>query len=92
MNEVLNRPELALAAALLLTLVWVGLAFWLRLRPMGDDVGARLDALQPSYEMADLRPEARPAEKPRPTPAGMLPRVVMPNIFEQLCQELGVSP
>lgn len=91
MNAVLNRPELALAAALAIALAWMAFAFWLRVRAMGDDVGVRLDALQPSYDMADLRPEVQPAEKPRPAP-GMLPRVVMPNIFEQLCQELGVTP
>lgn len=46
MNELLARPELALAAVLLVGLLWLALAYWARLSAvLGDDVGARLDAL-----------------------------------------------
>lgn len=85
MTDVLDRPELALAALLVLALCWAGLAFWLRLRPVGDDVGERLDALQPTYEMAAL---AVPAEPPDPLPMP-LPRL---SIYAQLCATLGYDP
>jgi hypothetical protein len=48
MSALLDRPELALAAALVVALGWVTLAFWHRLGAMGDEVGARLDALAPA--------------------------------------------
>ena len=37
---------LAAPDALALTLAWLALGYWLILHPVGDDVGAQLDALQ----------------------------------------------
>lgn len=54
----LARPELAAAAALLVALCWVGLAYWLQWRSVGDEVGARLDALGSA-----LRPLGAPTDR-----------------------------
>lgn len=44
-RELLSKPELATATALVVALMWLALAFWLRLRPVGDDLAGRLDEL-----------------------------------------------
>lgn len=100
MSDLLDRPELALAAALVVTLAWLALFYWHRVRPVGDDVGARLDALQPTaltevartdryarFERRDYSGDrgAVPART-----VGPLPMPIMPNVFDTLCQELGL--
>lgn len=55
MSELLRRPELALAALLVVLLLWVALGYWITMRPVGDeDLGARLDALAPVVDFANL--------------------------------------
>lgn len=58
MTELLSRPELAVAAALLVALLWLALGYWLQFRVVGDDVGARLDALAVGHVT-----EAAPADR-----------------------------
>lgn len=95
MTDLLARPELALAAALAVALAWVVLAFWARVRAVGDDVGRRLDALQPRYDMADLRvigvvPAARDYSGARgPCP---LPPTRHPSLYDALVAQLGFDP
>lgn len=59
------------------------LLLWAKFGPVGDEVGERLDALQPDYDFSDLPPIIRSrdysgerGEVPGPALAGRLPRVV----------------
>lgn len=87
MGELLAYPGMAPALLVLgaLLLAWGALGAWARVRPVGDDLGAALDALAPRYDFSDL-PEA---EGP---PPGTLPVPLLPDLFDALCRELGFQP
>ncbi len=92
---VLGAVALALPIA---TLIW-----WRNFGPVGDDLGDTLDAMQPA-PLADTPPTDRYARfeqqdysgdrgtVPVEPPAGWLPSVVMPVIYEQVCKRLGWRP
>lgn len=100
MTDLLDRPELALAAALVVTLAWLALFYWHRVRPVGDDMGARLDALRPTalaeaahtdrYARFEHRDYSGDRGAVPTRPVGPLPMPIMPNVFDTLCRELGI--
>lgn len=107
-GDLVGRPELALAAGLTVGLCWVVLSFWLVLRDVGDDVGARLDALEPAG-LDEAPPADRYARFERRdysgdrgvVPTGLAPAVarwgglVVPrwvDFYAETCSRLGLDP
>lgn len=94
MSTLLHRPDLALAALLVLALLWAGLAFWNRVSAVsGDVVGARLDALQPRYDFTHL-PSAPAPKRDYSAERGPAPDAPAryASIYDELCVRLGIRP
>lgn len=86
--RLLDHPELVPAVLLVAVLLTLGVAFVTRIARMGDEVGARLDALDPGYELASLA-YAKSADLP-PLPVPPLGGAV--SVYATLVGTLGIDP
>jgi hypothetical protein len=76
------------------------LLLWARFGPVGDEVGERLDALQPDYDFANLPPiipsgrdySGERGEVPSPAAKPPEPDMRPAPVYRDLVRRLGLDP